>query len=115
MKPLYAGIENSFVIHTVEFKTANVHDSEKFDELLQGAEKRVYVNKGCVNKKRRELLQSSRIVPKIKCNQFQFSMAAIADNIRRLFYPYTKTCIVESCDILSKKIHCWSGEAQMMN
>ena len=125
--------EETDVIHTVEFTTANVHDSEKFDDLLLGTEKRVYADKGYANKKRRTMLQKSGIQPKImhkayrnrpltnrqrkqnkifaktrnavekpfaymkvvlnytrcryydfKRNRFQFSLAAVVYNIRRL-------------------------------
>jgi len=57
--------EETDVIHTVEFTTANVHDSEKFDDLLLGTEKRVYADKGYANKERRERLQRSGVQPKI--------------------------------------------------
>jgi IS5 family transposase len=121
------------VIHTVEFTTANVHDSDKFDDLLLGTEKRVHADKGYRNKERRKQLQKHGIASKImhkayrnhpltkrqteqnkvfaktrnavekpfafmkmvlnytrcryydfKRNRFQFSMAAVVYNIRRL-------------------------------
>lgn len=53
------------VIHTVEFTAANVHDSEKFNDLLCGSEKRVYADKGYAKKDRREQLKKRGIVPKI--------------------------------------------------
>ncbi len=53
------------VIHTVEFTTANVHDSDKFDDLLLGTEKRVYGDKGYNSKKRRETLRAKGIAPRI--------------------------------------------------
>lgn len=53
------------VIHTVEFTTAKVHDSEKFDDLILGTEKRVYADKGYANKKRRKMLNKSGIQPNI--------------------------------------------------
>jgi IS5 family transposase len=125
--------EDTDVIHTVGFTTANVHDSEKFDDLLLGTEKRVHADKGYANKERRERLQRSGVQPKImhkgyrnrpltkrqreqnkifaktrnavekpfaymkvvlnytRCryydfqrNRFQFSLAAVVYNIRRL-------------------------------
>lgn len=125
--------EETDVIHTVEFTTANVHDSDKFDDLLLGTEKRVLADKGYANKERRRQLRSRGILPKImhkgyrnrpltkrqreqnkifaktrnaverpfaymkmvlnytRCryydfnrNRFQFSMAALVYNIRRL-------------------------------
>lgn len=57
--------EDTDVIHTVEFTTANVHDSDKFDDLLLGSEKRVYADKGYASKQRRKRLQTQGIVPKI--------------------------------------------------
>jgi IS5 family transposase len=121
------------VIHTAEFTTANVHDSNMFDELLLGTEKRVHADKGYANKERRITLRKAGIVPKImhkgyrnrpltkmqiaqnkifsqtrnavekpfafmtvvlnytrckyydfKRNRFQFSMAALVYNIRRM-------------------------------
>lgn len=121
------------VIHTVEFTAANVHDSNMFDDLLLGTEKRVSADKGYANKERRVALQKAGIVPKImhkgyrnrpltkkkiaqnkifartrnaverpfafmkvvlhytrckyydfKRNRFQFSMAALVYNIRRM-------------------------------
>jgi IS5 family transposase len=53
------------VIHTVIFTPANVHDSNKFDDLLLGTEKRVYADKGYANKQRRKALQEQGITPKI--------------------------------------------------
>jgi transposase, IS5 family len=53
------------IIHTVEFTTANVHDSEKFDDLLLGTEKRVYADKGYANRERRLKLKERGIQPKI--------------------------------------------------
>jgi transposase, IS5 family len=125
--------EETDVIHSVEFTTANVHDSEKFDDLLLGTEKRVSADKGYANKERRERLLRSGVQPKImhkgyrnrpltkrqreqnkifaktrnavekpfaymkvvlnytRCryydfrrNRFQFSLAAVVYNIRRL-------------------------------
>jgi IS5 family transposase len=125
--------EDTDVIHTVEFTTANVHDSAKFDDLLLGTEKRVHADKGYANKERRERLRQSGVQPKImhkgyrnrpltkrqreqnkifaktrnavekpfaymkvvlnytRCryydfqrNRFQFSLAAVVYNIRRL-------------------------------
>lgn len=121
------------VIHTAEFTAANVHDSNKFDDLLLGTEKRVHADKGYANKERRIALRNAGIVPKImhkgyrnrpltkkqiaqnkifshtrnavekpfafmkvvlnytrckyydfKRNRFQFSMAALVYNIRRM-------------------------------
>lgn len=125
--------EDTDVIHTVEFTTANVHDSNKFDDLLLGTEKRIFADKGYANKERRSQLTKRGITPKImhkgyrnrpltqkqiaqnkifaktrnavekpfafmtvvlnytrckyydfKRNRFQFSMAVIVYNIRRL-------------------------------
>lgn len=125
--------EETDVIHTVEFTTANVHDSDKFDDLLLGTEKRVHADKGYANRERRKQLRKRGILPKImykgyrnhpltkwqreqntifaktrnavekpfaymktilnytRCryydfnrNRFQFSMAALVYNIRRL-------------------------------
>jgi transposase, IS5 family len=125
--------EDTDVIHTIEFTTANVHDSNKFDDLLLGTEKRVHADKGYANKERRKQLIKRGITPKImhkgyrnrpltkkqreqnklfaktrnavekpfafmkvvlnytrcryydfKRNRFQFSMAVIVYNIRRL-------------------------------
>ncbi|MCK9407877.1 MAG: transposase [Bacteroidetes bacterium] len=53
------------VIHTAEFTSANVHDSNKFDDLLFGTEKQVHADKGYANKERRIALQKAGIVPKI--------------------------------------------------
>jgi IS5 family transposase len=57
--------EDTDVIHTVEFTTANVHDSDKFDDLLLGTEKRIYADKGYANKERREKLRRCGIQSKI--------------------------------------------------
>jgi IS5 family transposase len=57
--------EDTDVIHTVEFTTANVHDSDKFDDLLLGTEKRVLGDKGYANKERRRQLRKRGILPKI--------------------------------------------------
>lgn len=53
------------VIHTVDFTTANVHDSEKFDDLLLCTETKVYADKVYANKIRRETLKADGIIPKI--------------------------------------------------
>lgn len=44
-------------IHSVDFTPANVHDSNKFDDLVHGKEKSVYADKGYANKERREKLE----------------------------------------------------------
>ena len=49
------------VIHSVQFTPANVHDSEKFEELLLSTEQVVYADKGYAKKKRTEQLQKKGI------------------------------------------------------
>jgi IS5 family transposase len=49
------------VIHSLEFTPANVHDTEKFDDLLLGSEKRVYADKGYAQRQRRMLLKMNGI------------------------------------------------------
>jgi len=47
------------VIHSVEFTTANVHDSEMFEQCVHGKEKSVYADKAYANKKRKENLEKT--------------------------------------------------------
>jgi IS5 family transposase len=46
------------VIHSVEFTSANVHDSAMFESLVHGKEKSVYADKGYANKKRKKALET---------------------------------------------------------
>jgi IS5 family transposase len=50
------------IIHSVEFTPANVHDSNKFDDLLTGNERRVLADKGYANQGRKRKLQRQGIV-----------------------------------------------------
>lgn len=45
------------IIHSVEFTGAHVHDTEKFDDLLTGSERRVLADKGYANKQRKNMLR----------------------------------------------------------
>ena len=49
------------VIHSVEFTPANVHDTDKFDDLLIGSERRVLADKGYANKQRKKSLQEQGV------------------------------------------------------
>lgn len=49
------------VIHSVEFTPANVHDTQKFDDLLLSTERVVYADKGYASKKRRQKLQKQGV------------------------------------------------------
>ena len=49
------------IIHSVEFTSANVHDTDKFDDLLTGSERRVLADKGYANKQRKKSLQEQGI------------------------------------------------------
>jgi IS5 family transposase len=49
------------VIHSVEFTPANVHDTDKFDDLLTGSERRVLADKGYADKQRKKSLQEQGI------------------------------------------------------
>ena len=57
--------DDTEVIITVEFTTANAHDSDKFDDLLLGTKNRFHADKGYANKDRQERLQRSGVQPKI--------------------------------------------------
>jgi IS5 family transposase len=46
-------------IHSADFTPANVHDSQKFDEMTHGKEKSVYADKGYAKKARREKLEKN--------------------------------------------------------
>jgi len=49
------------VIHSLEFTTASVHDSQVFDELLTGKELAVYADKGYASRERSKQLESKGI------------------------------------------------------
>jgi len=49
------------IIHSVEFTGAHIHDTDKFDDLLTGAERRVLADKGYANKQRKNMLQRQGI------------------------------------------------------
>ena len=49
------------MIHSVEFTSANVQDTDKFDDLLTGSERRVLADKGYANKQRKKSLQEQGI------------------------------------------------------
>lgn len=49
------------MIHSVEFTGAHVHDTDKFDELLTGTERRVLADKGYANKERKLMLQEQGV------------------------------------------------------
>ena len=53
--------EGSEIVHTVEFTTATVTDTEVFEPMLTGNEKRVFADKGYASKDRRERLQKQGI------------------------------------------------------
>ena len=57
--------EDTNVIHTVEFTAANVHDSNKFDDLILGTVKRVHANEGCAIKDRQKQLTKRGFTSKI--------------------------------------------------
>jgi IS5 family transposase len=46
------------IVHTAEFTTANVSDTELFDPMLLGTERRVYADKGYAKRERRERLEA---------------------------------------------------------
>lgn len=46
------------IIHSVEFTSANIHDSNVFDQLLTGDERAVFADKGYANKERRATLKA---------------------------------------------------------
>lgn len=50
------------IIHSVEFTAANVHDTNRFDELLTGSEASVYADKGYANQERKHSLKRQGIV-----------------------------------------------------
>lgn len=49
------------IIHSVEFTGAHVHDSDKFDDLLAGSERKVFADKAYANKDRKHMLQRQGI------------------------------------------------------
>lgn len=49
------------VIHSTEFTTASVHDSEKFDQLISGKEQSIYADKGYAGKKRKKEIEKQGI------------------------------------------------------
>lgn len=49
------------IVHTVEFTTANIHDSHGFDELLLGSERSVWADKGYAQRERRSRLQAQGV------------------------------------------------------
>ena len=53
--------EDSEVIKTVKFTKASVHDSSRFDQLVDYSEKAVFADKGYANKARRKKLESMNI------------------------------------------------------
>lgn len=52
---------DSDVIHSVEFTSAEVHDSNKFDDLLHGKEDAVFGDKGYTNRKRKRMLREQGV------------------------------------------------------
>jgi IS5 family transposase len=53
--------EDSEIVHTSEFTTATVSDTEKFENMLTGDEERVYADKGYASKSRRERLERNGV------------------------------------------------------
>lgn len=53
--------EDSEVIKTVEFTKASIHDSNRFDKLVDYSEKAVFADKGYANKTRRKKLETKGI------------------------------------------------------
>jgi len=49
------------VIHSVEFTPANIHDTQKFNDLLLSTERVVYADKGYANKNRKQYLYKQGI------------------------------------------------------
>lgn len=49
------------IIHSLEFTGAHIHDSDKFDDLLTGSERKVLADKGYANKQRKKMLQRQGI------------------------------------------------------
>lgn len=49
------------IIHSLEFTAAHVHDSDKFDDLITGAERTILADKGYANKQRKKTLQDHGI------------------------------------------------------
>jgi len=53
--------EDSEVIKTVEFTKASIHDSSKFDQLVDYSEEAIFADKGYANETRRKKLQRKNI------------------------------------------------------
>lgn len=49
------------IIHSVEFTGAHVHDSNEFNELLMGTERKVYADKGYASRERKKKLRRQGI------------------------------------------------------
>lgn len=49
------------IIHSLEFTGAHVHDSDKFDDLLTGSERKVFADKGYANKARKKMLRQQGV------------------------------------------------------
>lgn len=58
----HIGIDtNTDIIHSLEFTGAHIHDTDKFDDLLIGSEKRVHADKGYSNRRRKKMLKRQGI------------------------------------------------------
>ena len=51
----------SEIVHTADFTAANVSDTEMFDKMLTGTERRVYADKGYASRERRQKLKNNGI------------------------------------------------------
>ena len=49
------------IVHTAEFTTANVSDTDLFDTMLLGTERKIYADKGYSKRERRERLEDNGI------------------------------------------------------
>lgn len=49
--------QNTEIVHSAEFTTANIPDTTHFEDLLLGTEKRAYADKGYTSRKRRKALE----------------------------------------------------------
>jgi len=53
---------DSEIVHTAEFTPAQISDTDMFDEMLLGSERRVYADKGYASRKRRRRLENKGVV-----------------------------------------------------
>jgi IS5 family transposase len=97
------------VIRSVEFTPANVHDSDKFEQLISGNESSVYADKGYASKKRKESLESKGIFcgilekgyrshPLTRCQiAINKQLSRIRNNVERPFSYMTRVLGYDRC------------------